>query len=95
MNLQTFVADYVRTCDTCCRAKMPMHHPYGLLQPLPSQSKPWQSISMDFITDLPPSQGFDVILTVVDRFTKMAHFLPCVKSITSQATAEIIMREVF
>ena len=50
---------------------------------------------MDFITDLPPSQGFDVILTVVDRFTKMTHFLPYVKSISSQETADIIMCEVF
>ena len=33
--LQTFVEDYVRTCDTCCRTKIPMHYPYGLLQPLP------------------------------------------------------------
>ena len=94
-HLQQFVEDYVRTCDTCCRAKMPRHHPYGLLQPLPTPSKPWQSITMDFITDLPPSQGFDAILTVVDRFTKMAHFLPCVKSISSQETTDIIMREVF
>jgi hypothetical protein len=62
-HLQQFVEDYVRTCDTCSRAKMPRHHPYGLLQPLPTPSKPWQSISMDFITDLPPSQGFDSILT--------------------------------
>ena len=50
---------------------------------------------MDFITDLPPSKGFDTILTVVDRFTKMAHFLPCVKNISRQETADIIMREVF
>ena len=34
-HLQNFVEDYVRTCDTCCRAKIPRHHPYGLLQPLP------------------------------------------------------------
>ena len=94
-HLQNFVEDYVRTCDTCCRAKIPRHHPYGLLQPLPPPSKPWQSISMDFITDLPLSKGFDTILTVVDRFTKMAHFLPCVKSISSQETADLIMREVF
>jgi hypothetical protein len=65
-HLQQFVEDYICTCDTCCRAKMPRHHHYGLLQPLPTPSKPWQSISMDFIRDLPPSQGFDGILTVVD-----------------------------
>jgi hypothetical protein len=63
---------------------MPRHHPYGLLHPLPIPTKPWQSILMDFIIDLPLSQGFDTILTVVDRSTKMAHFLPCLKTITSE-----------
>jgi transposase InsO family protein len=74
---------------------MPRHHPYGLLHPLPIPTKPWQSISMDFIIDLPLSQGFDTILTVVDRFTKMAHFLPCLKTITSEQIADHVMREVF
>ena len=50
---------------------------------------------MDFITDLPPSNDIDTILTIVDRYTKMAHFFPCVKNISSQETANIIMREVF
>jgi hypothetical protein len=50
---------------------------------------------VDFITDLPLSKSFDAILTVVDRFTKMAHFLPCTKTINSKETADIIMKEVF
>ena len=41
-----FIEDYVRTCATCCRAKIPRHHLYGLLQPLPPPTKPWQSISI-------------------------------------------------
>ena len=62
---------------------------------MPILESPWKSISLDFITDLPPSKGFDSILTVVDRFTKMAHFIPCTKAITIQETAELLMREVF
>ena len=73
---------------------MPRHHPYGLLEPLPIPSKPWQAIALDFITDLPVSKGFNVILIVVDRYTKMAHFLPCTKEISSEETAEIFMCEV-
>ena len=92
--MRQFVEDFVRTCDTCCRAKMPRHHPYGLLEPLPIPSKPWQSISLDFITDLSVSKGFNAILIVVDRYTRMAHFLPCTKEISSEETAEIVMREV-
>ena len=59
--MRQFVEDFVRTCDTCCKAKMPRHHPYGLLEPLPIPSKPWQSIALDFIMDLPVSKGFDAI----------------------------------
>ena len=94
-HMRRFVDDYVRTCDACCRAKIPRHHPYGLLEPLSIPSKPWQSICLDFITDLPVSKGFDAILTVVDRYTKMAHFVPCTKAITSEETAALVMREVF
>jgi predicted DNA-binding protein len=62
---------------------------------MPILENPWKSISLDFIIDLPPSKGFDTILTMVDRFTEMAHFLPCKKTINSQETAELSMREVF
>ena len=51
---------------------------------MPIPEGPWKSISLDFIMDLPPSKGFDSILTVVDRFTEMAHFIPCMKVITIQ-----------
>jgi hypothetical protein len=48
----------------------------GLLQPLPIPSGAWCSISMDFISGLPKSEGFEVILVIVDRLTKFAYFLP-------------------
>ena len=50
---------------------------------------------MDFITDLPPSETFDAIYVVKCRLTKMAHFLPCMKSIDAPATADLFIREVF
>ncbi len=52
---------------------------------------PWSSISLDFVTDLPPSDGFDSILVVVDRLTKMAHFISCKKSINAEETAELVL----
>ena len=94
-HLREFFMDYVHTCDVCCRSKIPRHRPYGLLQPLPIPIGPWKSISMDFITNLPISKGYHAILTMVDRLTKMAHFLPCVKNFTSQDTTNIVTQEVF
>ena len=49
---------------------------------------------MDFITDLPLSNGFDSILVVVDRFTKMAHFIACNKAISAKETANHILQQV-
>jgi len=50
---------------------------------------------MDFITDLPKSEGDDAILIVIDRLTKMAHFLPCTKEIDARQFSELFMREIF
>ena len=94
-NSRNTVDAFVRSCDTCCRAKAPRHLPHGLLQPLPVPLGPWRHISLDFITDLPISHGFDAVLVVIDRFSKMAHFVPCNKTIASDATAELLLREVF
>ena len=88
------VKEFVRTCDTCARAKSTHHRPYGLLQPLPNPIRPWASISTDFITDLPETNGFNSILVVVDRFTKMAHFIPCVKAISGMETLNLLLTNI-
>jgi hypothetical protein len=74
--MRAFVNTYVQGCQTCQRNKTPRHKPVGLLQPLPIPSGPWQSISMDAIVKLPLSDDYDCIMVIVDRLTKMAHFLP-------------------
>jgi hypothetical protein len=78
------VKEYINSCDTCSWSKVPRHRPHGLLQPLSIPLVPWTSISLDFITDLPISKSFDSILIIIDRFTKMAHFIPCSKNITGK-----------
>lgn len=75
-DMETTIREYVRTCHECQQNKNPRHGVYGLLQPLESHWKPWRSVSMDFITDLPLSNGCDSIWVMVDPFTKMAHFIP-------------------
>ncbi len=60
---------------------------FGLLRPLPIPNQPWGSIAMDFIMDLPIVRAKNSILVVVDRLTKMAHFIPCSKLITAEKTA--------
>jgi len=73
--LTDWIRDYVRSCHECQHSKSPRHAKYGLLQRLEIPYAAWSSISTDFITQLPESQGKTQILVVVDRFTKMAHFI--------------------
>jgi len=60
-----------------------------------SPGSTWKSISMDFITDVPKSEGDDAILIVIDRITKMAHFLLCTKEMDARQFSELFMREIF
>lgn len=93
--MKDFINTYVSTCDICNRAKVPHHKPHGLLQPLPIPAQCWTSISMDFIVELPASNNFNSILVVVDRLTKMAHFIPCTSSISAPETANLFLSNVF
>jgi len=74
------IRKYCSECDNWQRTKAPRHAKHGLLHQLELACKPWTHISMDFITDLPESEGATIILVVVDRFTKMAHFIPIKKN---------------
>ncbi|SNX83216.1 related to Gag-pol polyprotein [Melanopsichium pennsylvanicum] len=82
------------TLPVCARYKAPRHRPYGLLQPLSTPSRPWNSISMDFIEGLPKSEGYDSIFVVVDRLTKYAILTPTYKTITSEQTAKMLKDQV-
>ena len=93
--MSALVDRYVATCHSCSRYKKPRRKPHGLLQPLPLSERPWSSISMDFIEQLPVSRGFDAILVVVDRFSKMALFIPSTSTCTAVDLADLFMRNVF
>ena len=89
------IAVFVSKCATCQLVKVDHHRPAGLLQPLEVPMWIWESISMDFITGLPTSQrGHDSIWVIVDRLTKVAHFLPVRIDFTAGEYAQLFITEI-
>ena len=74
--MDTDITEYIQVYPDCQWDKSRRHRRYGLLSPLKLPYAPWQSIAMDFITDLPRSNGCTELWVVIDRFSKMAHFIP-------------------
>ncbi|GJP47701.1 hypothetical protein CLOM_g6873 [Closterium sp. NIES-68] len=94
-DLSTDVQQYVTSCATCQRMKSSRLRRAGLLQPLEPPSRPWQQVTMDFVTSLPAGpSGNDAILVVVDRLTKMAHFAACKTTITAEQTAKLFLTNI-
>ncbi|KAL0150390.1 hypothetical protein M9458_054207 [Cirrhinus mrigala] len=86
---------FVKNCVICNTSKSLHQLPTGLLQPLPIPNRPWSHLAVDFVTDLPPSQGHTTILSVVDRFSKGCRFIPLPKLPTAMETAEALCNSVF
>jgi hypothetical protein len=88
------VFNFVRACTTCQRNKTEAFHPAGLLQPLPVPSRVWADISIDFVEALPKVHGKSVILTVVDRFSKYAHFIALGHSYTAVSVVRAFFHDI-
>lgn len=94
------VQDYVKTCAICQRSKAQRHSQYGKLAPLPIPKDIFEEVSLDFITGLPPAKDaptgcvYDAILVIVDRFSKMALYIPALKSWDAKQFAEAYFKHV-
>jgi hypothetical protein len=96
--LRQFVESYVKGCATCQESKVITHVKRAPLYRFDTyvEQGPFQYVSMDLITDLPPSNKYDAILTVVDQgCSKAAKFLPCKKTIDGQGVAKLYFRHIF
>jgi hypothetical protein len=84
---------YVSWCTTCNKAKSRLN-PHGLYMPLPVPSVSWEDISMDFVIGLSRTKRGRDNFMVVDRFSKMAHFIPCHKSDNASHVVDLFFTEI-
>jgi hypothetical protein len=86
---------HVALCDICQGVKAEYERPTGLLQPLEVPEWKWEEISMDFIVELPRTRdGYDSIWVIVDRLTKVAHFIPVKTTYTGVKLAELYVSRI-
>ena len=89
--------DVIKVCSHCitCKKAKSRVAPHGLYTPLPVPISPWIDISMDFVLGLPRSRrGKDSIFVVVDRFSKMAHFIACNKTDDASNIANLFFNNI-
>ncbi|MBW0489508.1 hypothetical protein O181_029223 [Austropuccinia psidii MF-1] len=90
-----FIKDYVSSCQKCSRNKNINHKNFVFLKPLPIPNGPWICLPVNFITQLALADSFDSIMVIVDRFSKMAVFIPPMSSITSLDLAQVFIKNIF
>jgi hypothetical protein len=85
------VRDYVTSCVTCAAVKKNTQATAGLLRPLPIPLRRWETISLDFVGPFPrTSAGYNHLLVVVDKFSKMVHLIPTTDKVTSVEVAQLV-----
>jgi hypothetical protein len=86
------IAEYVLLCDTCQQVKVEHQRLAGLVQSLKIPEWKWEEIRMDFIVGLPHTRaGYDYIWVIVDRLTKVAHYIPVKITYSGAKLAELYM----
>ncbi|TYK05651.1 Retrotransposable element Tf2 [Cucumis melo var. makuwa] len=94
MGMKNDVKKYVEQCEVCQRNKTEALAPAGLLQPLPLPNLILEDWTMDFIEGLPKAGGYDSIMVVVDRLSKMAHFIILKHPFSAKQVAEKFVEEI-
>lgn len=88
------IVKFVQTCDICQKIKHQNFNKYGYLIPNPIPSRPYQSISMDFIVNLPWSEGYNAIYITVDRLTKHGIFTPTTTGLDAEDFGALFVKRV-
>ena len=96
-NMKTYITKYIKCCSICQKNKSSNENKYGNLYPHDIPENKWDVISIDFITNLPITKGkrYNSIFVIVDKLTKMAHFIPHYITDNAPKIAELFVDNVF
>jgi len=93
--MSRYIGRYVSTCDLCLRTKPIRQALVGELHPLQIPDSRWDTLSVDFVVELPLSSGHDAVMTVVDLVSKQAHFIPTHTTVTAEGAARLFLHQVW
>ncbi|SJL18797.1 uncharacterized protein ARMOST_22398 [Armillaria ostoyae] len=89
------VETYIAGCEMCQRTKSSNQAKSALLHPNAVPTEPWTHISVDMVTRLPDSNGYDALLVVIDRFSKAIILVPCNKDLSAKGWVRILRDHVY
>jgi len=93
--MSRYIGQYVSTWDLCLQTKPWQHSPVSELQPLSILDARWNTLSVDFVVELPESSGHDAIMTIVDSVSKRVHFVPTHTMVTAEEAARLFLHHVW
>ena len=84
--MSRYIGQYMSTCDLCLWTKPWQHSPVGELQLLSIPDTWWDTLSVDFVVELPESSGHDTVMIVMDAVSKRVHFIPMHMTVTAEVS---------
>jgi len=93
--MSRYIGQYVSTCDLCLRTKPIRQALVGELHSLWIPDLRWNTLSMDFVVELPLSSRHDAVMTVVDSVSKRAYFIPTHTMVTAERAARLFLHQVW
>jgi len=93
--MSRYIGQYISTCDLCIRTKPIRQALVGELHPLWIPDSRWDTLSVDFVVELPLSSRHDAVMTVVNSVSKRAHFIPTYTTVTVEGAARLFLHQVW
>jgi hypothetical protein len=96
-SLARYIRDFIRHCPQCKVYQTRRHTPYGLLQPVQAPPMPFHTITIDFILALPEARdsGFDIVLSITDKFSKRITLVPSLKTFSAAQWADALLQRLW